>query len=219
MIPYIRSAAERGIAVFMDNTPNVTNDNVYFVSNIASEQAEPARKIGEWIVAKYKDKPDVKIAVLEGFPGVVSDRRLEGLKEGIAGHDNIRIVASQPADWTRAKGHDVTENILTAHRDIDIIVGLYDEMALGAVAAVKAKGLLGKVTICGYDHTKDANASIKAGELTCTVDTGYPQKAVLLLNAVKEYCKEGKTVPRYLNPEFRVYDKDNIDTYDTAQFD
>ena len=219
MIPYVKQAAEKGIAVFMLNTPSISSNNIYYISSLGAEQSDQSKKIGEWIVNKYKDVEEVNVAVLEGFPGIVNTQRLDGLKSGIAGADNIHIVASQSADWTRAKACDVTENILAANSDIDVIVGLYDEMALGAVSVVKAKGLLDQIAVCGYDNTKDAYQSIKEGELTCTVDSGYKNLGALAIQTVKAYCKDGQDVPLSVNPEHVVYDQDNIDEFDVNNYE
>ena len=80
-------------------------------------------------------------------------------------------MASVPGDWDRQKSYDAATNIMQQNPDI---VGFYcnnDGMALGVVEAVKAAGMLDKIAVIGTDGISDAYASIKAGELTATVDS------------------------------------------------
>ena len=71
-------------------------------------------------------------------------------------------------------------------KDIDVVCGMYDEMGLGALAAVKSRGLSGKITIMGYDNTPDAYAAIKRGEMHATVDTAPKEMGYNLIYAVKK---------------------------------
>ena len=86
----------------------------------------------------------------EGFPGLVNSMRLDGFKCALEGHDNFEIVASQVADWTRAKGQEVTENLLTAHPDIQFLFGLYDEMSLGATTRRGVAARSSSNTFCPF---------------------------------------------------------------------
>ena len=78
-------------------------DNIYYVSSIGYDQYNAGLEIGKYVAEHYGDK-DVKLAILEGYAGIVNTMRIDGFKEGIQGRDNIQIVASQTADWTREYG-------------------------------------------------------------------------------------------------------------------
>ena len=95
---------------------------------------------------------------------------------------------------------------------------MYDEMALGAVAAVKAKGMPDLINIAGYDNTKDGYESIKAGELTCTVDTASKEMGINIIKAIKDYVVLGKEVEKEINSTLVVYDQENIDTFDVENY-
>jgi ribose transport system substrate-binding protein len=217
MLPYIKAAADKGIPVFLFNMSEVSPDDPYYVTNVSFDQYGASHQIGEWAIDHFGDEP-TKIAVLEGFPGVVNTQRLDGFMDAIKGHDNLEVVASQAADWTRAKGQTVTENILQAHPDIDFIYGLYDEMALGAVAAVKGAGKLGDVVIAGYDNTRDGYESIKAGELSVTVDTASKAMGVGVVQAIKDFVVDGKKIDRSIMQQTVVYDASNIDEFNTDNY-
>jgi ribose transport system substrate-binding protein len=219
MLPYMKKATEAGIPVFLTNMAEVNEDDAYFVSNIGYSQYDASHLIGEWVVDDTAGK-DAKIGILEGYPGLLNDQRLAGFKDAIADHANLEVVASQTADWTRAKGQEVTENILTASPDIDIIYGMYDEMALGAVSAIKTMSTEKDIIVAGYDNTADGNAAIKNGELAVTVDTGSKKVGVELINAIKSFVTEGKAVDREINVPPTIVDATNVDEFgeDTYEY-
>jgi len=91
-----------------------------------------------------------------------------GFADGIAAYPNIKVVATQPANFARAKGLDVATNLLQANPDAVGIFAENDEMALGAVQALGAKA--GKdVFVVGFDGTDDGVAAIKAGTMTASI--------------------------------------------------
>ncbi len=124
MTPIYKKAAEKGIPVFLFNTPMVSYLNPYHVSNVGYDQREAGRLIGLWLVQHVGDKP-TNVAILEGLPGFHNAERLGGFKEGIASHENIRIVASQPADWVREKGRVVIDRVFQTEQDKQFHRALY----------------------------------------------------------------------------------------------
>ncbi len=217
MLPYIKAAADKGIPVFLFNMAEVSADDPYYVTNVSFDQYEASHLIGEWAIDHF-DGADTQVAVLEGFPGLVNSQRLDGFMDALADQSNFDVVASQPADWTRAKGQSVTENILQANPDVNFIYGLYDEMALGAVAAIKGAGKLDDIVVAGYDNTRDGYESIKAGELAATVDTASKAMGVGLVLAIKDFVVDGKKIPRSIMQDLKVYDQTNIDSFNTDNY-
>jgi ribose transport system substrate-binding protein len=218
MTPIYKKAAEKGIPVFVFNTPVPMSVNPYYVSNVGYDQHEAGRLIGLWLIKNFGDKP-TNLVIIEGLPGVHNTERMSGFKEGIAGNNNIKIIASQPGDWVRDRAQSVMENILAVHaKDIDVVWGMYDEMALGALAAIKSRGLSGKITIMGYDNTPDAYEAIKRGEMHSTVDTAPKEMGYNLIMAVKKYVIDGEMVPKVINSEIAVWDQSNIDKFDTNNY-
>ncbi|HEX9227190.1 MAG TPA: substrate-binding domain-containing protein [Arthrobacter sp.] len=110
-----------------------------------------------------------KVAELQGLLGTsVARDRSEGFKAGMKECPGVQVVAVQSADFDRGKALDVTTNILQANPGITGIYGANDEMALGAVAAVKSRGLLATIKIVGNDGIGDALAAVKSGEMYAT---------------------------------------------------
>jgi ribose transport system substrate-binding protein len=112
-----------------------------------------------------------KVAIIEGQAGVYAAvQRTDGFKKTIEA-GKFQVVASVPGQLGSPESYDAATNILQQHPDL---VGFYannDGMALGVVEAVKAAGLQDKVAVFGTDGISDAYKSIKAGELTGTVDS------------------------------------------------
>ena len=218
MLPYLRAAAEADIPVFLFNMTELDKDNIYYVSSIGYDQYNAGLEIGKYVAEHYGDK-DVKLAILEGYAGIVNTMRIDGFKEGIQGRDNIQIVASQTADWTREKGQSVTESILTSNPDINLIFGDYDEMVLGGLVSIKERGLLDQIDTIGYGCTKDGVAAIENNEMTATIDVGEYGTGIDIIDAVNDFCIEGKSVEKVINRPSKVYDKNNIGELDRVIFE
>ena len=135
------------------------------VAHIASDNVAGGEMAGEFIVEQLGGAG--KVVELEGIPGASAAReRGEGFNAAIEGTD-LEVVARQTANFDRAEGLSVMENILQAQPEIDAIFAHNDEMALGALEAVKASGR--DIMIVGFDATDDAVAAVEAGDLAATV--------------------------------------------------
>ncbi len=160
----IEKAAKAGIPVITLQrgipSPAVT-------SHIGTDNVVIGRLGAQWIVDKLAGKGDV--VVLEGIPGAASSEdRKKGAAEVFPKHPGIKIVAQQTAEYDRAKALHVMENILQAQPKIDAVYCFNDEMAMGALAAVKAAKRAG-IMITGMDANKDAVEAVKKGELAMTI--------------------------------------------------
>ena len=96
--------------------------------------------------------------------------RTDGIKQVVKEKfPGIKIVREQVANWKRAEGKTVMENWLASGQQIDGVASDNDEMALGALQAIKAAGKLGKICVGGTDASHDALESMDKGELNNTV--------------------------------------------------
>lgn len=162
-----------------------------FISSVGYNNYQAAKVLGDWVVNNLGSSG--KAAVLLGTPGVHANHRLEGFLEGLQG-SGWDVVATQEADWVRDKGQSVAETILQANRDLTLIYGQNDEMALGAYQAVVDRGLTNQVKVVGLDGVQAAVKSVMAGELTATMNVapklmGY-QLATDILNHI-----QGQDIP------------------------
>lgn len=110
-----------------------------------------------------------KVVEIQGILGTnVAQDRSKGFNEGIAAYPGITVVAKQSADFDRGKALDVMTNVLQGNSDIDGVYAANDEMALGVVAALKARNLDGKVKVVGNDGIGDALKAVEAGTMYST---------------------------------------------------
>ncbi|HET9373670.1 MAG TPA: sugar ABC transporter substrate-binding protein [Chthoniobacterales bacterium] len=96
--------------------------------------------------------------------------RTDGIKKVVKEKfPDIKIVREQTGNWKREQGKTIMENWLASGQEIDGVASNNDEMALGALQAIKAAGKLGKIPVGGTDASHDALESMDKGELYDTV--------------------------------------------------
>lgn len=135
------------------------------VSHIASDNVAGGKMAGDFIAQKLGD--GAKVIQLEGIAGTSAAReRGEGFKQAIDAH-KFNVLASQPADFDRTKGLNVTENLLASKGDVQAIFAQNDEMALGALRAIRAANK--NVLVVGFDGTDDGVKAVKSGKMAATV--------------------------------------------------
>ena len=108
-------------------------------------------------------------------------------------YDDLHKVGEQVANWDRTQGHDKMQNLLQAHPGIIGVSSGNDEMALGAIAALKEAGKLSAVKVGGFDGSPDAVAAVKSGELQYTVLQPVATFAAKAVDEADSFIKSGKT--------------------------
>jgi len=113
--------------------------------------------------------------------------------------DKYPIVFEQTANFRRDKGLSVTEAGLAANAVPDVISAANDEMAFGAVEALKAKNLVGKVAVLGFDALPEALLAVKNGEMTGTVEQLPGGQSRAALNLIVDFLRNGKSPAQHDN--------------------
>ena len=127
--------------------------------------------------------------------------RSNGYETVLSQYDGLHKVAAQVANWDRTQGHDKMQNMLQAHPDIIGVISGNDEMALGAIAALKEAGKLSSIKVGGFDGSPDAVSAINAGELQYTVlqpVAVFSKKAVAEADSVLRTGKTGAASEKQL---------------------
>jgi ribose transport system substrate-binding protein len=136
-------------------------------THIASDNVAGGRMAAAFLLKKLGGRGN--LVELEGIPGSSAAReRGDGFEEVVKDDPNVKVVAEQPANFDRAKGLSVMENILQGNHDVQGVFAQNDEMALGAERAIEEAGLR-DVVVVGFDATPDGVAAVKAGKLAGTV--------------------------------------------------
>jgi ribose transport system substrate-binding protein len=159
----IAEANNAGIPVFTADIANTSREG-RVVAHIASDNVQGGFAAGSLICQAVGKSGSIAIV---DEPEVTSVQdRVKGFKEALAQLcPGVTIVADVDSGGTRDKASSDTGDILQAHRDLKGVFGINDDSALGALAAVKAAGLAGKVAIVGYDATPEARAAIAGGQM------------------------------------------------------
>lgn len=152
------------------------------------------------------------VIVLDGTPGVQAAEQLhEGSMSIFDANDGVTVLESVSAKFMRADGMTVMEDLLQKYPDIDGVFAANDEMALGAVEAIKAAGRADSIQVVGCDANIDGVKSVSEGNLSATTDKRW---YALGYDGVQNLIKviEGETVEDTLLTPVRV-DEANIDEY------
>ncbi len=161
--PQMKKAKAANIPVVISNS-RVNSPDI--VSTIECDDVKAGEIIMEAAAKKMGGKGNV--VVFQGPIGSAGELdRSKGVKSVLAKYPDIKVLEMKTANWSRAEGLALMENWLTAHpNQINGIIGENDEMALGAIQAVKSHGLNPKdFAIVGVDGVVDAINAVKAGEM------------------------------------------------------
>ena len=166
-----------------------------YITNIESNFVRQGKQAAQQLDKLTNGK--AQIAVLEGAPGAsVTNDRTKGFNDYIKQHSGLKVVASQTGNFVRTDGQQVMEQIIQANPNIDAVYAQNDEMALGAISALKAAGKNPgtDIKIVSIDGTKDAAQAIVNGNLNATVTTN-PRFGPIAMKTLKDYFS-GKKVPQ-----------------------
>ena len=205
--PVLKEARAAKIpVVLVDRGISVTDDSL-FATLIASDFVAEGKLAAEWLAKKTVGK--AKIIELEGSPGAAPaiDRK-KGFTDGIKAHPEMTILAAQSGDFETGKGKDVTETLLQQFgKEVTAIYAHNDNMALGAIEALKAAGKKPgqDVLVISIDGVKAAFQAMVAGELNCTVECN-PLLGPAAFDAVEKVLKGGSLPKKTVVPD-RVFDQ------------
>ena len=206
----VKKANEAGIPVVMFNTiTELDGVDVYAYSGY--NQYNGGGKIADWVNEQTGGKANV--AIIEGLPSDYTTQRMGGFVDRCAEkYPDVVLVASQPGDWVREKGMNAAMDMIQAHPEINVIYGLSDEMALGAVQACKQLGR-DDIICVGLDGNPNAFESVKAGELTATLDCGPVAIGANAIKALAEAIDGVERTEPIIEAETTVVDITLVDQY------
>ncbi|MFA3777943.1 D-allose transporter substrate-binding protein [Yersinia sp. 1652 StPb PI] len=148
-----------------------------------------------------------EVAIIEGKAGNASgEARRAGATEAFKQANQIKLVASQPADWDRIKALDVATNVLQRNPNLKAIYCANDTMAMGAAQAVANAGKVGKILVVGTDGIPEARKMVDAGQMTATVAQNPANIGATGLKLLVEAVQRGKVIPLDKQPQFTLVD-------------
>jgi ribose transport system substrate-binding protein len=205
----LRRAKEAKIPVFLIDREAAGKAGEDYVSFLGSNFVEQGKRAGDWLVKQTNGKAG--IVELTGTAGSsVARDRSQGFRDATKNSPDMKILASQTGNFSRAEGQKVMENIIQAHgKEITAVYAHNDEMALGAIQALKAANMNpGKdVLIVSVDGEKAALEAIMRGEMNITVESN-PRFGVLAFDTLEKFLNK-EPIPPKIILEDRFFDSSN----------
>ncbi|MDQ3041993.1 MAG: ABC transporter substrate-binding protein [Acidobacteriota bacterium] len=209
LAPALQAAKQAKIPVFLIDREAAGKVGEDYVTFIGSNFVQQGERVGEWLAENTNGKAG--IVELQGTAGSsVANDRAKGFKNVIEKYPDMKILTSQPADFTRANGQKVMENLIQAHgKNITAVYAHNDEMALGAIQALKAANMNpGKdVKVVSIDGQKSALEAIIAGDMNITVESN-PRFGPVAFDTYEKYLR-GEQLPPKIVLEDKFYDSSN----------
>lgn len=189
IVPAVEAANKANIPVIAIDR---SSESGTLLTTVASNNAEGGKMAAEFIMEQIGEQGNV--VVLEGVPGASATRE-RGKGFDAFAKEHLNVLDQQTANFNRAEGLTVMENMLQANSDIQAVFAQNDEMALGALEAL-GKG--DKLIVVGFDGTEDGIKAIEANRMSATIAQKPEEMGRLALQAAYDYFA-GKTIDKQID--------------------
>jgi galactofuranose transport system substrate-binding protein len=173
----LSEAKAAGIPVILsDRMMDLSDDSLYTAwvgGNFLKEGQDGVKWLNDYVKKNGMANEELNIVLLQGTIGSSAQvGRTQGILEGIDADPDFKLLAKQTGEFTQAKGQEVMESFLKAYPGIDVVFAENDNMAFGAIDAIKAVGKQpGKdIIIISFDAVHEAFNRMIAGEINCSVE-------------------------------------------------
>ncbi len=183
-------------------------NGVTVAAHIASDNVAGGKMAAQYVAKRLNGKGNV--VMLEGIAGTSAARdRGKGFRDGLKAFPGIKLVAVQTADFDRAKGLSVMENILQSQKKIDAVFAQNDEMALGAIQAIEAAKRQKEMFVVGFDAIGDALGAVKAGTMAATIAQQPKEMGRLAVEAAVKITRK-QSVPKFTPVPLKLVTKQTM---------
>jgi len=209
----LEEAKEAGIPVILsDRQMDVSDDSLYECwvgGNFIKEGEDAGKWLVDYLAANGRESEDINIVTLQGTIGASAQvGRTEGFAEITNQNANWTMLEMQTGEFTQAKGQEVMESFLKKYDDIDVVVAENDNMAFGAVDAIKAAGKTcgpdGDIIIISFDAVKAAFEAMIAGDINADVECN-PLHGPRVAEIIQK-LEAGETVDKIQYVDEEVFD-------------
>lgn len=222
VVPSLRQAHQANIPVVVSNATVDESGVKYQTVYTGPHDYEEAKAAAKMMVDKLGGKGN--IVMLNGMPGYnVTADRYNGFADYIKDFPDIKVLDSQPANFSQERGQALMENMITRFgKDIDGVYSVDSAVAIGALSAIKAAGAAGKIDpkeIVMTDCTMFGQIwdAIKAGEYTGSINQPPSEDAKTALKAAVLIAL-GVEVPKVMYIDTPAVTKENVDSFPRPVF-
>ena len=192
LVPVLKRAQQAGIVIV--NIDNKLDANLLQDAGINIAFVGPDNRIGAGLVAEHLASnlaPSDEVAILTGIPTAFNaQQRLLGFEDAM--HTaQIKIVDIQSADWQQTKASTIAAAMITEHVNLKAILCSNDNMAMGAIAAIKQAGKSAEIQVVGFDNISASQSLLENGSLLATVDQYGSQLAIFGVEYALEILNSG----------------------------
>ncbi len=166
----LKKAKDAGIKIVLIDRQ--ISDESLFDAWLGSDFLLEGQNAAKWLVETKGEEEEQKVVILEGDRGSsAAIGRTNGFKDTIANYSNYEIIASESADFDKAKGKALMKDYLSQYKDIDVIVSQNDEMTYGVLEALEEDGKDAKdYTIITFDGQADVFKEMINGKVDLCVE-------------------------------------------------
>jgi erythritol transport system substrate-binding protein len=186
----VQKATDAGIPVFLVNAE--ISEQGIAKSQIVSNNAQGAT-LGAEEFAKAMGGKGEYVELFGNPTDNNAQVRSDGYAAVLSQYPDLKLIQQETANWDRQQGKEKMEIMLSAHPNLQGVVAGNDEMALGAVQALKDAGKLAQVKVLGFDGNQDAVNAVKAGEMVATVLQPIVEGTKMAVAQADSYLKDGET--------------------------
>jgi erythritol transport system substrate-binding protein len=208
----VKKATDAGIPVFLVNAE--ISEQGIAKSQIVSNNAQGAT-LGAQTWAEAMGGKGTFVELFGNPTDNNAKVRSDAYHEVLAQYPDLKLLQKETANWDRAEGKTKMEIMLSAHPNITGVISGNDEMALGAIQALKDAGKLDQVKVLGFDGNQDAVNAVKAGEMVASVLQPIVTGTTLAVKQADTFLKTGKTgaATEKQAIDCVLVTKDNADTF------
>lgn len=195
LVPVCKRAMDAGIIVI--NIDNKFDSDVLAAKDVKIPFVGPDNRKGAKLAGEYlasKLNPGDNVAIIEGIPNAFNGiQRKLGFEDAMKA-GGMNIISSQSGYWEMARAEPIVSALVTEHADLKAVLCANDNMALGAVSAIKTAGKTEDILVIGFDNITAVQRLLKEGKILCTIDQHGDKLAIYGIEYVLEMLG-GKGTP------------------------
>ena len=208
----LQEAKDAGIPVILDDRGVDVDEDLYtcwLVTNAVKEGEDAGHWLADYLEKQGRSDEEIRIVTLQGTTGATAQiGRTKGFQTVLDEHDNWNMLERMDGDFTQAKGQEVMETLLEKYSDIDVVVCENDNMAFGAVDAIKEAGRTcgpdGDIIIISFDAVRAAFDAMINGDINAVFECN-PLHGPKLREIIDDLAA-GKTVDKIQYMEEAYFD-------------